>query len=156
MTIIAPTVDDFIKAKKLSYEFVGEAMAFDRKSFEFKIKFGRKTFSFYDSVHNFQNNKQTLSKTELIFAYRCIISDAEMYINNQEDKTEFLLEFGYLDYRTEYGPAHLEQIMLDEEFQRYLNGVKAWKGCRGAYRKLKMTHDELIDELDVLQAMGIE
>ena len=155
MTTITPTIEDTIKAKKLSWEFVGEAMAFDRKSFEFKIKLGGKTFSFYDSVHNFQSNKQDLTDDELMFAYYCIIGDAESYINTQEDKTEFLLEFGYLDYRTEYGANHLEQIMTDEEFQRYLNGVKAWKGCRASFRKLKMTHDELIAELDLLRELDI-
>ena len=143
----------------LTYECVGGANSWGRTSFQFDILFGRYTvpFEFFGSVVDYQADKQTLSDSELLFAYKCIISDAYCIVEVDNNEDEFLEMFGYLDseHRGEH-PQQLEYILNEEETNRYESGLTAWKGCKSAQRRLNKSDDELCEMLDELQELGIE
>jgi len=153
------TEKDYIKKLGLNYTCEGAANTWGRTSFQFDILFGRfqTPFKFYGSVVDYQANKQDLSDSELLFAYRCIISDAYCIVEVGNSKNEFLEMFGYLDseYRGEH-PQQLEYILSDEEFKQYENGLTAWDGCKDSYKRLNKSDDELAEILDELQELGVE
>jgi len=153
------TEKDYIAKLGLTATCRGGANTWGRTSFQFDILFGRFStpFKFYGSVVEYQADKQTLSDSELLFAYKCIISDAYCIVEVDNSRNEFLEMFGYLDseHRGEH-PQQLEYILTDEEFKTYESGVTAWEGCKSAKTRLNKTDDELCEILDELQELGIE
>jgi len=149
---------ELIAKLNLRYEFRGSAVTWGRTSNEFHIYFGRFStpFSFYGSVVDYDNNVKTLSDSELLNAYRCIISDAYCILE-APTKSDFLEMFGYIDseYKDEH-PQQLEYILSDEEYKQYESGVTAWNGCKETYRRLNKSDDELADILNNLSEMGVE
>jgi len=153
------TEKDYIAKLGLTATCRGSANTWGRTSYQFDILFGRFTtpFKFYGSVADYQANKQTLSDNELLFAYKCIISDAYCIVEVDNSKDEFLEMFGYLDkeYRGVH-PQQLEYILSDEDYKQYESGIAAWEGCKSTKTRLNKTDDELYEILDELQELGIE
>ena len=155
---VAVAVSEYIKQLNLNYVCNGAGNNWGRTSFEFNIYFGRfiKPFKFYGSVNDYQNDKQELSDNELLYAYKCIISDAYCIVdvNNQN---EFLSMFGYLDSEYEgFSKNDLESTLNQNDFKRFENGITAWKGCRNTNNRLKKSDEELAIILEELQELGIE
>ncbi len=150
---------ELITKLNLTYTCEGGASTWGRTSFQFDILFGRfqQPFQFFGSVVDYQNDKQTLSDYDLLFAYRCIISDAFCVVEVGNDKNEFLSMFGYLDeeYRG-LSENELEYTLNSEDMDRFNNGLTAWVGCKSAYKRLNKSDDDLIEILDTLQELGIE
>ena len=129
-----------------------------RTSFQFDISFGRfqQPFQFYGSVVDYQNDKQTLSDSELLYAYRCIISDAYCIEEVGNDKNEFLTMFGYLDPEYVNIPNRdLECTLSDEAMEQYENGITAWYGCKLTNKRLNKSDDVLCDILNELDELEI-
>ena len=149
---------ELIAKLKLRFEFRGSAFTWGRTSNEFHIYFGRFTtpFSFYGSVVDYDNNVKTLSDSELLNAYRRIISDA--YCTEEAtNKDDFLEMFGYLD--SEYSglrESELEYTLSQDDFARFESGVTAWNGCKSAHKRLNKNADELCDILETLSEIGVE
>ena len=152
---------DLIKRLNLRAEFTGVAEAFGRKSNSFDILFDRytKPFKFYGSVADKENGVTTLDDDALLFAYYCIISDAMAYLQ-AEDKSDFLIEFGYVveenRIATEYNIDYASEVLSCEEFEQYKVGIKAWNGCKDTRNRLnKYSDDELYAIMDELKELEV-
>ena len=152
---------DLIKRLNLSAEFAGVAEAFGRKSNSFDILFDRytKPFKFYGSVADKENGVTTLDDDALLFAYYCIISDAMVYLQ-AEDKSDFLIEFGYVESEnkiaTEYDINYANEVLSPSEFKQYKAGIEAWNGCKDTRNRLsKYSDDELCAIMDELQELEV-
>ena len=126
----------------------------------FGILFGnlRKPFLYHGSVVDYQADKQDLSDSDLLYAYKCIISDAYSIVETSNDKSEFLTYYGYIDEPmiAQYDKRYAQEVLTDTEFKQYQEGIKAWNGCKEAYNRLNKSDDELVDILNELQELGIE
>lgn len=68
----------------------------NRFTISIKTESGQKSFHFYGSINDFNNHKNELSESDLIWAVYCIFLDATSYIN-AVDILDFRNEFGYKD-----------------------------------------------------------
>jgi hypothetical protein len=163
MNIIEDTTTaqkEFIDKINLSYTFNGEVNVWDRTSFQFGILFGnlRKPFLYHGSAFDYKENKQTLSDSDLLYAYKCIISDAYCIVETENDKSEFLTSFGFIDEPmvAQYDKRYAQEVLSDTEFKQYQEGIKCWNGCKETHKRLNKSDDELAEILNELQDLGID
>jgi len=82
-------------------------------------------------------NKNILCEDDILFAFRCVISDALCFVDYRLD--DFLSEFGY-----------------DGDIKSIRKGEAIYKACEDSYRKLSLSDNKLYELLDNLSDLEIE
>lgn len=152
--------DELIKEFELKVSRVGVVNKWGGKRYMFNIYVNGKCFEYYDSIHNFEQGKKTLSKDDKLFAFRCIISDALSYKEYSKDIEGFLRDFGYIDsdINIDFGTLckYGEEVLTLEQLERFKEGTRAYRGCERSYFKLNLLSEDLYQILENLNEMGIE
>lgn len=116
------------------------------------LKYNNKTFtfSFHDSVRNYEEGKN-LNKEDALY---CVLTDSYCYEDTRNIK-DFLNAFGYDEFdlypyiENGYTLADLYSFASGVDVDQLRAGLKAYRGCKRAFEKLHEIFTE--KELEELQ-----
>lgn len=168
-------MQELIEKYGLSYVYIGNFENWNMLRPKYHINIFDKKFEYWGSNQDYKNKVKDLTTEDLLFAFRCIISDALSYkeVEHFDDEAiiKFGQEFGYINssdiWQIYTNTRNPEEYLSDEEIENCKNLHQAFEGCDMSWwrldgcRKFPISgdwklQDELYKILETLSDLGIE